>query len=405
MFSIFAATVMLFGASAVSMSGKVIDQDDQPMANVVVVIQTARPRSGPAMMCPSCYPDCAKRFVTKADGKFQFDDLSDKLLLSLVAGATGYQGSATPHYDPLLEDEITIKLVKQLQSKNEFTFAGKVVDPNGRPISGSHVSIEEVLLDNGHGFGGARDKITPLTISDENGEFKLIANEPLKRVRARLLTPRYAPEDLTWSASDKRELIATLGPGASLCGRLFYQGKPLSETMIGIVQENRLVGNIVTPMDVSTDHEGRFLFEHIPPNHDYTIYTQTGQNARGVLPVSLVTIPAHGKLVDLGDLEANEPQKLTIVVRTEDGSPIPDKSGVFIGRQDAWDGKTLTLENQSESTVSLVDVGRELFFVSMKTPKYNVVRSEPLIQPDLNRRYPIRIEKDCTLTIIIAPSK
>lgn len=405
MFSTFVTALMILSASDVGLTGKVVDQDNQPIANVVVSIHTARPRSGPAMICPSCYLDCAKRFVTKGDGTFKFENISDKLLFSLVAGATGYQGAATSHYDPVLEDEIKIQLIKQPEASQSMSLRGKVVDPNGKPIPGAHISIEEVRLDNGNGFGGARDKITPLTITDEEGNFKLIANEPLKSVRIRVLSPGFSPEEITWSPKDKRDVIAKLGLGANISGRLLRNGKPLAETTVGIIQEIRFVGNIVTPMDVTTDREGRFLFEHVPPNREYSIYTHTGQSAHGVLPVSLVTIPGHAKLVDLGDIETVEPRKLTVVVHTEDGSSIPDKSGIYIGRQEAWNSTNFTLENQKESTVSLDDVGPELFYVGFRIPGYDVISSEPRIEPDLNRRYQIRIEKDCVLRFTVAPNK
>ena len=161
------------------------------------------------------------------------------------------------------------------------------------------------------------------------------------------------------------------------------------------------MGNIVTPVEVSTDENGVFQFDQLPPDMDYTIYTHTGQGAKGVLPVNLIEAPSHGKRADLGDIPTQTPYRLSLIVRTEEGAALPAHSTVYVGRADAWRGTSRTLAQQPSATVQLSDVSDEVFTMSVRVPGYTVVKTTPRLNLDLNGRYSIRAVADTEVLFLV----
>jgi len=56
-----------------------------------VFLYTARPKKGPAYLCPSCYPDCGRYGRTGADGRFRIGSVNGALLFRVVVVAEGYE--------------------------------------------------------------------------------------------------------------------------------------------------------------------------------------------------------------------------------------------------------------------------------------------------------------------------
>ena len=322
-------------AAKTELSGRVVDGVGNPIARAIVVVSSARPRVGPATTCPSCYRDCAKRTLTDQDGQFRIDGLSDKLLFSLATGAPGFQGTVSELFDPLDSPDIELALEALPQSEEAIKIRGRVVDLKGTVIAGAELRTRTVRRNDGR-IGGKNPSVTTLTLSDENGEFELSAGNHIAGFDVRASAPGFAPNDVTWSRQSNQKLDIALGSGASFRGRLVFQGKGTPNVEVGLVQKDRTLGNIVTPQEVFTDSSGYFHFEQLPPNLEYTLYTHTGQDAPGVLPVSLLKAPNHGERAQLGDLPLAKPSRLTLVVKTNDGSPLSKDSYVIITRRHAW---------------------------------------------------------------------
>ena len=310
----------LLTATSTELSGRVVDQQGQGVDGAIVVISTARPRVGPSTTCPSCYPDCTKRTLTDAEGRFAINGLSSKLLFSLAAGGSGYQGLISEHFDPAEKPSIELKLESLPESPDVTSATGRVVDSNGDPIAGAEVRSRTIYRTNGV-MGGGDKSVTPLTLTDSEGHFQITTGDHINAIDLRVIAAGFAPNEAKWERAADKELQIELGRGASIRGRLLLDGTPLAGVEVGMVQRNRSIGNIVTPVELSTDENGVFQFDQLPPEMDYTIYTHTGQEAKGVLPVNLIGAPGHGQRADLGDIPTQKPHRLTIIVRTEDGSP------------------------------------------------------------------------------------
>jgi hypothetical protein len=390
----------LLAASGTELSGRVVDQQGQGVDGAIVVISTARPRVGPSTTCPSCYPDCTKRTLTDSDGRFAINGLSSKLLFSLAAGGSGYQGLISEHFDPAEKPSIELKLESLPDTPDVTSATGRVVDPGGNPIAGAEVRSQTIYRTSG--VMGGRDKtVTPLTLTDSDGNFQITTGDHINAIDLRVIAAGFAPNEAQWQRAAGEELQIELGRGASIRGRLLLDDTPLAAVEVGMVQQNRSIGSICTPVEVSTDENGVFQFDQLPPDMDYTIYTHTGQGAKGVLPVNLIGAPGHGKRADLGDIPTNKPYRLTIVIRSEDGSPLPAKSTVYVGRGDAWRGTSRTLDQKPSATVRISDVSDEMFQISVRVPGYNVVRTTPPLNKDMNRRYPIRVARDVEVVFVI----
>ncbi len=390
----------LLTATSTELSGRVVDQQGQGVDGAIVVISTARPRVGPSTTCPSCYPDCTKRTLTDAEGRFAINGLSSKLLFSLAAGGSGYQGLISEHFDPAEKPSIELKLESLPDTPDVTSATGRVVDSNGDPIAGAEVRSRTIYRINGV-MGGGDKSVTPLTLTDSEGHFQITTGDHINAIDLRVIAAGFAPNEAKWERAADKELQIELGRGASIRGRLLLDGTPLAGVEVGMVQRNRSIGNIVTPVELSTDENGVFQFDQLPPEMDYTIYTHTGQEAQGVLPVNLIGAPGHGQRADLGDIPAQKPHRLTIIVRTEDGSPVPAKSTVYVGRGDAWRGTSRNLDEKPSATVRLSDVSDEVFEMSVRVPGYEVVRTTPPLNKDMNLRYAIRVSADTEVVFTV----
>ena len=387
-------------ADAAELSGRVLDQNGDPVNGALVAISTARPREGPSTTCPSCYPDCSKRTRTGADGHFALRGLSSKLLFSLAAGGVGFQAVISEHFDPTDRPDIELQIEAISESPDRTVVSGKVLSRAGEPIVGAEVRTRTVYRTNGV-IGGRERNVTPLTLTDLDGSFRITVGSNVRAVDVRAVATGYAPSDQKWERTGvglgAQALRFNLGPGASIGGQLVYDGKPVPGVELGLVQRNRTVGNIVTPTEVSTDASGRFRFDRLPPNIDYAVYTHVGQAATAALPVSLVRAPGHGELASLGSVAASRPRRLTIQVRTESGERLPKHSHVYLSRRDAWKGTKLDLARMPIARVTVDDLAAESFKLRVRVPGYEVVRTVPPMNLDLNRAYGVEIGDDTTV--------
>ena len=404
MFKLLLIVCCVATSAKTELAGRVVDADGNPVANAIVVVSTARPRVGPATTCPSCYRDCAKRTLTDREGKFTIGGLSDALQFSLAAGAPGFQGAVSEHFDPQDSESIQLSLRAFPTGDGVVKIRGRVVDLQGMPIAGAELRPRTVQRNDGR-IGGQNPSVTSLTLSDDNGEFELSAGNRIVAFDVRALANGFAPKDVSWSRSDNEALEIRLGTGASLRGRLVYQGRGTPNVEVGLVQKDRTLGNIVTPQEVFTDSSGEFRFDQLPPNLEYTLYTHTGQDAPAVLPVSLVTAPKHGERAQLGDIALTKPSQLTLVFETSDARPLPKDSYVVITRRYAWRSSRVVLDQKAVAEAVFNDVPNESFDIIVRAPGYTVASTSPPSNLDMNRRYSIRVRGETRMEFLMKPAE
>ncbi len=110
---------MLLLTSPVDVSGQVVNEQGQGVAGAIVAISSAKPKTGPILVCPTCYADCAKRVQADADGKFTISGLSSDLLFSLKSGAPGYHGTVSELIDPTAHSPIKLQISTLLSVRDK----------------------------------------------------------------------------------------------------------------------------------------------------------------------------------------------------------------------------------------------------------------------------------------------
>lgn len=386
----------------VGLRGRVVDGQNAPVAGAWVVIASATPTQGPSLLGKRAYPDCGRLERTDADGRFQFQDTSPGFDFELAIAAGGFEGTQVawrPEADG--EFDVTIHPIPADQTQS---ILGRVVDAAGQPIPGAIVTPRHITYGRTT-TGSNKGLVTKLAIADDTGEFELFAKSEISelRIRAAVANQALAEEQFVF-ATDKAAEIA-VGKGASIRGRLVFQGQPVAGIKLGLVQEDRGMRSITTPLEIATDAEGIFSFDHLPPDREYTIYTLLQQDAQCVLPVSLVSAPMDGKRAELGDVAASPPHRLVLRIRTADKQPLPENSVVYVSRSRAWQAGRFKPAGQVDPELEILDAPAELYEITVRIPGYTVLRTAPIRSPDINRRYRIAVEGDTTIAFLLVKSE
>jgi peroxiredoxin/uncharacterized GH25 family protein len=324
-------------SSLCNLTGVVRDSFGKPLAGATVFIYTAAPKKGPGLICPSCYADCRKRASTDSEGHFKIESLDTNLLFRVLIASKGcrpkFIGKVDPSVIPMdvaLEAPLSaVDFSQQLK--------GRVVNQDGKPIPGAVVKIRGVKRGESTRFGGNED-VDPLAVTDDDGLFVL--NGAVKfdgavlEVEARAFANRVLQDMATGGTVNELKLTE----GASLTGRLVWDGQPIAGVTMGISGAERNAEYYVGDFSVATDKEGRFGFVNLPPNCNFLLYAKMSSlHAKGAVATQNVRTPVDGAAVDVGDVKAHAGFKLNGQVRLSDGKPVPPKTTIYLSRSEAAD--------------------------------------------------------------------
>lgn len=390
----------------VNVEGRVQDQDGNPIAGARVVISSAAPKPGGPRKCPRCFDECGSSSLTDKAGKFSIPDLNDQLSYRIAVAKHGYEGRLLDYPKDGAESDDG-QFVAQLQASPENLVQkvqGLLLGIDGKPLANAVVSPRGISY--GRITTGRNDKlVTSLALTDEAGQFWLKADEKVSRFTIRITAPRSTIVEQEVSTRQEEPVTFSLTKGASLRGRLVHEGRPLAGVKVGLVQTDRTVPNLVTPMEFETGDDGVFQFDHIDPLREYAVYTLIQQNAQRVLPVSLVMAPGNGKRAELGDVSTETPSVLRIKLQTSDEAPLPEKSVIFVSRDKAWQAARYYPEGKVEPVIEVLDAPREAFQITVRVPGYRVLRTVPTRAADINGRYRINVKGNTSLAIFLAREK
>jgi hypothetical protein len=387
-------SLAVLASTATNINGTVTNNDGRPIEGAIVVILSAQPRSGPSMLCPSCYPDCAKRAITKTDGTYSIENVSDSLKFQLACGAAEHQGYVSSMADPAEEASFDFELSPLPTREAAGRIEGTVLGDDNQPLAGCTVSTNTITKGPITTSAVSKEQVTPLTMTDQNGHFEIAYGKGYDAVEFIFQAPGYCFRNISHLIKDGSKCDVQLQRGAAVTGRLVFDGKPLSNVMIGMAQVQRHMGSQFEPVSLSTDAEGRFKFECQPPNLYYYLYTHANQSIPAALATSAIEMPATGMLADLGDLETEVARSLKIRIQTDDGSTLGDKSGLFLGRDGAWDGHQFVLPDQSTAEITVPGVAVEDYRISFRIPGRRVIKTTPMSNRDMNGGHSIHIRED-----------
>ncbi len=329
-----------------SISGRVTDENGQPVANAAGVLSAAGPVSLQRLMRRLRAAE-APVFRTRADGAFSATRLSP--------GESQILTVAHPDFEAATLGGITLapggaKAGLALVLKRGAVVAGAVKDGNGLPVAGADVALSRpvgfgggrgrAMVVAGPGGGAAAERKSESTGAD--GAFALRGVAPgdysLTVTRSGYATTRVDPVKVP-KAGSPPAIQVTLGPGASISGRVARGGGADAD---GFIVRATVPGQppfaAAATSDQPTGVDGGFAVDGLKPGeaYDLELFGPTGplEGKRGlVAPASGIVITVAG------------PGRITGTARdAADGHPLtefqvsyePDRGGgrggVFIAR-------------------------------------------------------------------------
>lgn len=390
-------------SDSVPLRGRIIDADGKPISTAVIVVRNCRPESGVGRNCSWSYPECKEVIRTDNQGRFELKELRADLMYSLAVGASGFQGSITDYVAPNQKTEIDIQLKKVPQDEAGTVLSGRVLNQEGKPIANAVARVSMWQIENLISQLDPRRSL--LAITDSQGNFTLEVGAKPVMIRLRVSAYDYAPAEQEWNRSSPEAMDFQLVQGAAIAGQLQFQNMPVPAGIrLGIVQANLGMENIVTPAEIVTDEKGRFRFDCLPPDQDYSIYTSMEQAQGFALPVTLVKAPWQGEIADLGTIEADQASPFAVTVQMPNGKTIPENGTIYIGRDRSWHGAVLKLPSRESSyTAKVLSVAAEDVNVTVNIPGYKVMQVTPPSTVGLNRDYRFSAEQVRQVTFQLEP--
>lgn len=390
-------------SDSVPLRGRIVDADGKPISTAVIVVRNCRPESGVGRICSWSYPECKEAIRTDNQGRFEFRELPSDLRYSLAVGAPGFQGSITDYLDPKQKTEIDIQLKKVPQDEAGTVFCGRVLNQEGKPIANAVARVSTWHIENL--ISQLDPRRSPLAITDSQGNFELEVGAKPIMVRLRVSAYDYAPAEQVWNRSSPEAMDFQLVQGAAIAGQLQFQNASVPAGIrLGIVQANRGLENIVTPAEIETDEKGRFRFDCLPPDQDYSIYTNMEQAQGFALPVTLVKAPWQGEIADLGTIDVEQASPFAVTVQMPNTKTIPENGTIYIGRDRAWHGAVLKLPSRENSyTAKILSVAAEDVNVTVNIPGYKVMQVTPPSTQGPNRDYRFSADQVRHVTFQLEP--
>jgi len=197
------------------------------------------------------------------------------------------------------------------------------------------------------------------SITDADCRFVITSQVPKLGLDLRVSAADYACCPAQLFVLDGREHEIPMQLGASVLGSLMFEGQPIKNRPVGIVQRDQSTELFVGERVLATDHTGSFQFTDPQPNQSYVLYTlcEPSQPVAGTEALtrnppalktrSLVTADVGG-VTQLGDLELEPGQTLSGKVTFPADSKAPEEVKLRLSRDPACDWYQTILSNSGE---------------------------------------------------------
>ncbi len=402
-----AALILLTAVSAGSapgtLVGQVLDENGAPLAGAVVDLYTAKPRVGLAETCPSCYRDCAKSAKTDDQGRFSIGDLDAVLSFRVLVLAPGRRAVLTKLIDPAqTELKVTLEPLPSDLPPDRM-LKGRVLDERGKPLAGAVVSPTGAKTHEKR-WWGQLPGVDEAAVTDAEGRFVITSQEPKLGLDLMASAAGYADFPSQLFDLDGSEHEIRLRRGASVSGRLTYEGQPVKRRAVGIVQRDRSAGHFVGETTLATDDNGGFLFANLQPNERYALYSLCdGKEGLPVLKTVSFETGGDGDVRQLGDLALLPGLTISGRVELPAGAKMPDGAKLRLSRDPAWDWCEALLSDDGEFTIR--SLPPEVYSVSVIAPGFEIDASRMRYQVTGANEFGLRLRGGEPVAHIIAPMK
>lgn len=202
-------------------------------------------------------------------------------------------------------------------------------------------------------------------------------------------------------------------PGSSIEGRVVFEGMPVANKTIGIVEHNMFAGSSVD-RGIQTDELGRFRFFNLRPDLQYALYTvcdwdQPSEEAivsptkSAVMRTKVVNSPESGKSVDLGDIALEPGHVFTGQVGIAEGAGSLGGLRIRLGRSPAFDWLELPISD--DGTFRIEGLAHEVYSVSINADDMEIDPSKFSHQILGPTRFGIRLRGEQATTELEIPLK
>lgn len=366
---------LLAAESRPNLTGKVVLNDGTAVTNATVFIYTAGPKEGSAVVCPSCYADCGKKAKTDAQGAFKIVSLDPTLRFRLLVLAPGCESQYVEKTDPAEgEKQITLKRLDATKLKSPTRIAGLVLDADGDGLAGAVVSPEGVGFGSSTQWGGTDRFVDPLSVTDEQGRFWLYCTNGVDLIHAvvegRGVAKRWV------ELKPGRDHLVRMTSGVTVTGRIEKDGQPLRDVVVGLTTSERRCGENLRCDELAKDKDGLFLIPNVPPGREFVLYSKMdSMRGRGALPAKVFNSGQDGVEVNLGSLAVKPACVVAGRLVLSDGKPVPPKTRMFLGREQAWDHAEA--EIGGDGRFEFKDVPAESVSLSVRVKGYKFSKRNP----------------------------
>lgn len=219
------------------------------------------------------------------------------------------------------------------------------MDVHGRPLRDAVIEQEGVGIRGpnggmGHSFGGARNWIDEMAVTNEKGEFEMAYSKPAAEMILQVSVRGMAPKLFTEpTGADRKTMVVS--DGATVRGRLMFNGKPVANAEVGLITHERRSGTMYSEVLIGTKEDGTFTITNVPAGRIWMLYPKMESLAGRGIGSQAVPLETKddGQEVDVGDIQLTAAHTLKGRVVLSDGAPIPSGMRVTVGADQAWDNQ------------------------------------------------------------------
>ncbi|PYQ59191.1 MAG: hypothetical protein DMF53_19190, partial [Acidobacteria bacterium] len=308
-----------------SIHGAVVDPQGEPVADAEVQTKGAD-RDGLAFREGQAGGDTASA-VTAADGSFTLEDLAPGVALDVIVTHPGYGPGAAPGV--AVPSEAPIRVVLQPVS----SVSGHVLGPDGKPVAGASVALNESPRKLGGAFFQAPSRRLHEGVTDDEGAFVFadVAPGPFQmsasapgHQRAELRGLEVKP------GQDLSGIAIQLPAGATVEGRVTsMEGRPLANAQVVVADETVSGMPAFSRFHGEADDDGQYRIEGISPGPHTLAATAEGYR-RALRDVEAAAEPRKV------DFQLDRGLEISGRVVDDGGNPVPDAQVYLSGTGKRW---------------------------------------------------------------------
>ena len=286
--------------------------------------------------------------MTDVAGSYAIGGLDPELVFTLVAAKDGYLAAFISKVDPAAGPSPTanLKPVPAVSDPAQVVRA-KIVDTRGNPVANAVIQPELVEYKMANGqimLSTPIAWINEITVTNEQGEFEVTSDKPAIEMTLRVSAPAMAPKHFNAPTGSERQ-TTVVTEGATVRGRLIYDGKGVADAEVGLVPTDSTMGRWYPEVRIGTAKDGSFAIANVPPARIWLVRpTIDSLASRGIgAGARLCETRRDGEEINLGDIQLTRAHTLRGQIVLGDGKSIPAGMRVTISADRTQDAQVADL--------------------------------------------------------------